>query len=213
MKKKTHFSLSLTVKGENGRTRPLLSHPLYLSATSTQALQRGGEHAFDQVLELYKNAQLNEEKVRCLSVLGATMVEHQAQAALDMLLDATTRTQDLVSLAYSVCTNHLWRRLAWQFLQQNYDDLAARYGGGRGVHWGSFLGTFVEHFNEEAVVEEVVAFFASKSLGSAARSIAQAVEKVRARAAWLAATDLPASIRFLTANFVIARDHQERGKH
>lgn len=53
-----------------------------------------------------------------------------------------------------------------------------RYGGGRGVHWGSFLSTFVEHFNEEAVVEEVVAFFASKSLGSAARSIAQAVEKV-----------------------------------
>ena len=39
------------------------------------------------------------------------------------------------------------------------------------------------------------------------------MSQVRARAAWLAATDLPASIRFLTANFVIARDHQERGKH
>ena len=75
------------------------------------------------------------------------------------------------------------RQLAWQFVQDNWDEFDRRYGdGGFGLmRLVSVCGNFVD----AAKIDEVEAFFANHPAPAGERTIRQSLEKIRLNSKWL----------------------------
>lgn len=143
------------------------------------------EKTYEDVLNLYRKADLQEEKIRCLQALGASQDSSLLKRTLAFSLSSEVRSQDTVHAILPLAANRHGRELAWQFLQENWAEFDRRYGN------GSFLLRYLissctEDFASEEKAQEVAAFFENHPAPAARRTIQQSLERIRSNAAWLA---------------------------
>ena len=147
------------------------------------AAQAGDETTYDQLWELEREAELQEEKIRLLVSLSRFSQPELLQETLHRTLTDDVRSQDTISVITAVGSNLKGRHLAWQFVKDNWEEFDRRYGtGGFGImRLVSVCGNFVD----AAKIDEVEAFFAEHPAPAAERTIRQALERVRLNAKWL----------------------------
>ena len=145
--------------------------------------QDGDQDTFDTLLQLEKQAQLQEEKMRFLRALTRFQSRDLLKKTLELSLTPTVRSQDTVSLIISVAANLRGRDIAWEFVKDNWQELNRRYGAGGFaiMHLVSFIGRFTT-LDHAADVEE---FFSRNPTPSASRTIQQSLERIRLNAKWL----------------------------
>ncbi|KAL6058582.1 Aminopeptidase [Balamuthia mandrillaris] len=159
-------------------------HPDLHSTVYNTVVKHGGEKEWEAVLRLYREADMHEERLRCMSALGSALDESLLLRALEFSLSDEVRSQDTFRMIASVGMNPKGSELAWRFVQEHYKELEQRYHG-HFLLLGRIISGAIANFASEEKAQEVEAFFADKNLEGVERTLQQAVEKIRGRAAWL----------------------------
>lgn len=147
------------------------------------AAKSGGRSEYDAMWQLRADTPLQEEKVRFL--YGLTSFEDRAllEETLNRSLGDEVRVHDTVSVITLVAGNTIGRDLAWQFLKDNWAELDRRYGEG-GFAIMRLVG-IASAFTALEMHDDVERFFTDNPAPGAARTISQALERIRLNAAWL----------------------------
>jgi puromycin-sensitive aminopeptidase len=146
------------------------------------AVAHGGVLAYEAILELYEIAELHEEKVRCLRVLGKTPDPLLLERTMDFAFSDAVRGQDVFLVVSGVATNPAGTQLVWDYLQKNWNTIVSRFGG---TFLISRLVQCTAYFASESKADEVEQFFTKNKAPGAERAVSQSVEKIRSNAAWL----------------------------
>ena len=145
--------------------------------------QAGDRSTYDQLWELEKNSNLQEEKIRLLMAVTRFTQPELLQESLERSLSADVRSQDTISVVTGVASNLRGRELAWEFVKGNWPEFDRRYGGGG---FGLMrLVSICGNFNDEEKLAEVENFFQEHPAPAAERTIRQALERVRLNIKWL----------------------------
>eukprot|EP00871_Galdieria_phlegrea_P002558 jgi/Galph1/3302/GphlegSOOS_G1969.1 len=152
------------------------------SVVMAAAISQGGREEFEQVKSIFESATLNEEKVRCLQVMGMTPDTTIVKDALEWGWNHV-RYQDFIYLVSSVATNPKCSLLIWEYLKEKWSHLYERYGKGNFM-LTNFVSVCTRSLNTEDQAKEVEAFFKDKSVEGCERTIRQSIERIRISAAW-----------------------------
>ncbi|XP_070156779.1 puromycin-sensitive aminopeptidase [Polyergus mexicanus] len=156
-----------------------LRSPVYRAVLSV-----GDANAYETMIKLYKDADLQEEKERILRALGAMKDQALLRKVLDFAMSEDVRAQDTVFAIMSVGLSYKGRLMAWNFFKEKWKTLLDRYEG------GFLLARLVKFTTENFVTEEqakdVESFFESHPTPGTERTVQQCVESIRLNAAWLA---------------------------
>ncbi len=158
---------------------PDLRFPVY-----RLVVEFGDVDQYESVLELFRKADLHEEKLRCLRALGYSRRVDLLGRTLDLSLSDEVRPQDTPLAVASVAFNNRGRELAWQFLQRHRSDFDRRYGKG-GFLLARIISSTTENFTSEGKGKEVEEYFREHPVPAADRTIRQSLERIRSNALWL----------------------------
>ena len=146
-------------------------------------MSRADRKTYDQMLRLYREADLHEEKDRISRSLGATRNPDLIQDILSFAISDEVRNQDTVFVIISVAMSGPGRAAAWQFWKTHHKDLTQRYDGGGLVT--RLIKYITENFASEEMAAEVEAFFQDTTIPGCERTVQQSLETIRLNAAWL----------------------------
>ena len=158
-------------------------HPDVRGLVFSLAAQGGEQQTYDQLWELERQTDLQEEKIRLLLSLARFTQPELLQETLRRALTDDVRSQDTITVITAVAGNLKGRHLAWQFVQDEWAEFDRRYGaGGFGLmRLVSVCGNFVE----AEKIPEVEAFFEEHPAPAGERTIRQALERIRLNSHWL----------------------------
>ncbi len=154
------------------------------AAVYAQVVQSRGTEGYEAVLRVYREAELHEEKNRCLRALGCGTDPDLLLRALEFSLSGEVRGQDTPLAVAGVATNPLGRELAWDFLREKWAEFDRRYGQG-GFIIARIVSITTEDFTTLEKAREVEDFFESHPAPAAARTVRQSLERIRSNALWL----------------------------
>ncbi|XP_050738577.1 puromycin-sensitive aminopeptidase-like isoform X2 [Eriocheir sinensis] len=155
-----------------------LRSPVYKTVVS-----QADEKTYEQMLKLYREADLHEEKDRISRSLGATRDPNLIQRVLQFAMSSEVRNQDTIFVIISVAMTAPGRSAAWAFFKKNHQELLDRYEGGYLVT--RLIRYITENFASEEMASEVENFFRDKQIPGTERTVQQSLETIRLNAAWL----------------------------
>nr|QBI71870.1 puromycin-sensitive aminopeptidase [Plutella xylostella] len=190
-----------TIREAKARFEKHLSGECPLAADLRSAVYRavlGDADAatFQRFLQLYRAADLHEEKDRVSRALGAVKDPALLTKVLEFAISDEVRSQDTVFVIVSVALSRDGRDLAWQFFKEHWQEFMDRYQGG--FLLARLVKSTTENFASEAAAQEIEQFFAAHHSPGTERSVQQALETVRLNAAWLR-RDLASTTAYLQA--------------
>jgi puromycin-sensitive aminopeptidase len=144
----------------------------------------GGDEEYEDLLNVYNQTDLQEEKVRCLRAMGQFRNMEVISRALAFGMTKEVRAQDTHYLIASVGVNPSAGDAAWKFMRENWNEFDRRYGEGGMKMLSRFIQPATERFASEERAQEVEEFFRQHLAPSASRAIAQSLERTRTNAAW-----------------------------
>ncbi len=162
---------------------PASLHPDLKNVVFTLAARQADRSVYDTLWALEREASLSEEKVRLLSALTVPKRENLLRETLERSLSDEVRPQDAVTVLVGVGSNRYGRDHAWEFIEENWEELTRRYSKA-GFLLRALVGVS-EGFTTVNRAEEVEAFFRSHPTPAAQRKIQQSLERIRLNAKWL----------------------------
>ncbi len=147
------------------------------------AARRGDRSVYDKLWDLEQTAALNEEKARFLRAVAHPMSESLLQETLERAMTEEVRSQDAILVIADVGDNRYGRDLAWEFVQDNWEELHRRYG--KTGHLLRRMIGVTESFTTLERAGEVEEFFRTHPAPAAKMKVQQALERLRLNAKWL----------------------------
>jgi len=171
---------------ETKETKGAAVPPDLRSSVYVAVAKEKGREGWLQLRALYTATDSAEEAARLLSALGRSKDEQTLKEALTWALDSgEVRDQDVPTLVASLCRSKVGRDLVWSHVQSNWAALNKRFGNGAHLLI-SILHSVVVGYETEEMAVKFEDFFAKNPCKVAERSLKQAVEKIRSKAARLA---------------------------
>ena len=87
----------------------------------------GTRQTFNQMKNLYRNAELAEEKNRILHALGYSQEPNVVAQVLEFALSVEVPPQDSIVTLSSVASNRYSYKQAWTFFANNIEKITKRY--------------------------------------------------------------------------------------
>lgn len=150
----------------------------------SQVVESRGADGYEAVLRIYREAELHEEKNRCLGALGSSAEPDLLRRTLEFSLSDEVRGQDTPAALAGVVMNPLGRDLAWDFLREKWTEFDSRYGQG-GFIIAHIVSNTTENFTTLEKAGEVESFFEAHPVPAATRTVRQSLERIRSNALWL----------------------------
>ena len=145
----------------------------------------GDRSTYDDMWKLRNEAALQEEKSRILYGLTSFTQPELLEETLNRSLTDEIRMHETVSLITMVSSNNVGRKLAWQFVKDNWSELDKRYGEG-GFALMRLVG-ITSQFTDLEMRADVDRFFTDHPTPGAERTISQSLERISLNNAWLKA--------------------------
>ncbi|XP_065045657.1 aminopeptidase M1-B-like [Musa acuminata AAA Group] len=145
--------------------------------------------AYESLLEIYRQTDESEEKVRILSCLTSCPDPDIILESLNFLLSSEVRNQDAV---YGLGVSREGHETAWRWFKENWDLIEKTWPSG--FLLSSFIVAIVTQFGTAEKAAEVEEFFVSRSKPAFARTLNQSLERVRINARWIEYTRKEASL-------------------
>ncbi len=145
--------------------------------------QYGGKAEFALLLQMYNTVTLSEEKNRIGVALASFKDEVLLKKVLDFSLSLEVRSQDTWRIIGTVLTNTCGRELGWKFLKQKWPVFLERYGAQKDLAY--IISPLGSHVTNRAA-DDIEKFFKKNPTPGAERALQQALERIRAKAAWRA---------------------------
>ncbi|RWS03629.1 Puromycin-sensitive aminopeptidase-like protein [Dinothrombium tinctorium] len=173
--------------------------PADLRATVYRAVAANcDDETYETLFSLYRKSDLQEEKNRIAQSMGAAKDASRIKRVLQFSISDEVRTQDSVHVIICVALNKYGRDAAWQFFQDNYEELHSRYESGFLI--SALVKYCTQNFATEEKAKEVENFFAKHPVPAAARAIKQSLESIRLKADWLSRDLINIQSYLLSAN-------------
>ncbi|XP_068751963.1 puromycin-sensitive aminopeptidase-like [Montipora capricornis] len=153
------------------------------SAVYGTVLRHGDAATLDAMMKLFREADLHEEKVRLMRTMGAVSQPELIKKVLEFSLSSEVRSQDTVSVIAGVTGSLTGRKLAWQFVQDHWNELYNRYAGGQ--LFSRLIQVTTNSFASEENIKEIQEFFSKHAVPNAERTVQQSLENIRLNVAWL----------------------------
>jgi len=178
-----------TIQEAKNRFKQVLAGKLEMSADLRALVYKltvahGGHEEFDQVIDIYRKADLHEEKLRALRALGSSDRHDLIARALDFVMTSEVRTQDFFIGLHPLTQTAPGRVAAWKFLQDRWADIEKALGDAAGL-LDRTIGYTTSTFASDERADEIEKFFRERPVPSAERTIRQSLEAVRANSRWL----------------------------
>jgi puromycin-sensitive aminopeptidase len=162
---------------------PARLHPDLRAVVLALVGQEGERKTYETLWSLEKKADLQEEKMRFLGALARFRQRELLQETLERTLNpADVRPQDTVAVVGAVAANRYGRDLSWEFIKKHWTEIDRRYSRTFGL---MRLVATTGSFTTLEKAQEVEEFFRAHPAPSAARTLQQALERIRLNAAWL----------------------------
>ena len=142
----------------------------------------GDASTHSQLLKLFRDDELHEEKDRISRAMGACKNIEVLTKVLDFAISEDVRNQDTPFVIASVGNNAKGRDLAWEFVKSNHKLFYDRYKSG--MLMTRLCQRTTQNFNTIDKAKEVEEFFNTHP-NPAERTIRQSIESIRLNAAWL----------------------------
>jgi len=142
----------------------------------------GGQKEFDELVKMYKEEENQQEKDRLGRSLGLFKQKTILQKALEFAISKDVRFQNTLGIISAVWGNPEGRYLAWEFIKKNWKMLKERYAGG---HYFTRVFGPAGEFTRVSDAKDIGAHVKKNPTPEAARTIAQALERIYANAEWL----------------------------
>uniref|UniRef100_A0A8C6T860 Aminopeptidase n=1 Tax=Neogobius melanostomus TaxID=47308 RepID=A0A8C6T860_9GOBI len=138
------------------------------------------------LLNLYANASYDSEKRKILKGLASTQDPHQIVWILkEGLSGHIVQTQEMPLVIDTVCKGFAGYLFAWDFIQENWDQLIEKFPVGSFAIQRIIKST-TSQFSTKAHLAQVQSFFSSlKERGSSMRSVQEAVETIKLNQRWM----------------------------
>lgn len=149
----------------------------------TLVAEHGEMVEFQQMIRMYREAALNEEKNRIGRALGHFPDEKILAETLKFSISKDVRSQDTFGVLNSAWSSPQGKELAWDFIRAHWKLFLERYGQG-----GHLLPRVIgpaASFHEPSRAREVETFFRTHEAPGAERTIKQVLERIRSNADWL----------------------------
>ena len=155
-------------------------------AVFASALRQGGAEELDQLKKLYAAADSSLEESLLLGAMGASKDPALIEAALAFNMTEAVRKQDGAAIVGAAAGSRAGKRVVWDWVRANWEAVEAKFGGG-GVSSGltRIIGASCSGLASEEDAAAIEAFYGPKKIAGAERTVSQAAEAVRARAARL----------------------------
>ncbi|KAL5248988.1 hypothetical protein ACHWQZ_G018001 [Mnemiopsis leidyi] len=144
----------------------------------------GGGDEYEELLKLFKNTDLHEERDRIQRVLGCGPDAELRGKTLDFALSDAVRSNDTPFVIAGVAKAG-WegREQTWAFVKNNYPIFLERYAGG--FLFQRLVQTTCASFVDMDKYKDVEKFFSENKAPSAERAIKQSLEGIKLRCSWL----------------------------
>lgn len=159
-------------------------HPNIRGGVFGIVLQNGGEAEYDAILNEYHTAKQSDERNTALRSLGRARDPKLVQRTIDLALGDDVRTQDIFMPISGLRTHPAGIDALWGMMTSNWDSLVKRLPPGLSM-LGSVVQLCTSGFTSEAKAKEVEAFFKDKSTKGFDQGLAQSLDAIRAKAAWV----------------------------
>lgn len=148
------------------------------------AARTGNAATYQSLLELYRTAYSQEQKMRYIWALGSFPQAALLTKTLGMCLSGAVRMQDVTGVLASCASTN--RGITWQFMKDNW---AALYAMLQGDKWSVryMVSGVVPLFLTVEELQDAESFFAEHPVPEAERALAQAFETARKNITWIAA--------------------------
>jgi len=147
-------------------------------------IKNGGTEEYEAVLNIYKTAELHEEKIRALRALGLAKDAALTKRTLEFGLSPDVRSQDVFYVIASTASFPEGRQATWDFIRANWATFDSKFGEG-GFLLPRIISLTCSDFTSEEKAVEVEQFFKEHPCPAADRTIKQALESIRAGTKWL----------------------------
>jgi len=128
--------------GYRSKAKPDVVDPQLIGLVLATAVQVGGSAFFEHLLGLLESSSDATTRIRLLAALGQAETPELSERALDLVLDPRVRVNEIGSVLGEQFQNPRTRERAWQWLTDNFDAFAARFGraqvGGSPLNAASF---------------------------------------------------------------------------
>jgi len=146
------------------------------------AAQYGGLREHRELVRRYRESELQEEKDRLGGALAAFRRPELLRKSLGFFLSDAVRAQDAPYLLAAAWRNPAGVRLTWEFIKKNWREFERRYTDG---HLLARMMEAAGYMTRSKDARDLRNFFKKHPLPAARRTLAQAEEEIRSRAAWL----------------------------
>jgi len=144
----------------------------------------GSSTDWEAALNIFRTAEMSEEKVRILRALGHSKHQDLIIRTLDLSLTDEVRAQDMFFVTGNAGASTLGRELTWKFLQQKWSDFERRLGESQFL-LSRIISYATKDFTDPEKAKEIEKFFTEHKVPSAERTVKQSIESILANSKWL----------------------------
>ena len=141
----------------------------------------GGDVEYKKFMQLYERTFFQEEKDRILRALCAFQDKKLLNKTLDFSLSKQAKSQDLLKTISFVWANPWGRKIAFDYLKNNWSTILEKFEGG---HLFSRFVMPAGNFVTKEEAREVEKFFKKNFVPGIERTVAQVLEQIRSNAVW-----------------------------
>lgn len=145
--------------------------------------KNGGEDEYNKMMSLYDKETMSEEKNRLAIGLCKFKQKELISRTLEFIFSPKVRSQDAPILMIAIGANNSAHDTAWEFLKKNWKTVYERYKDGHFL-MGRFVSGVANDFKTEEKAKDIEFFFKKNPAPAIARTVAQSVEQIRAKAFW-----------------------------
>ncbi|KAA1467279.1 leucyl aminopeptidase [Dentipellis sp. KUC8613] len=149
--------------------------------TFRTAVRYGGKAEHDVVVGFFENPKTPSMRTAAIRALGAPQDDALVNATLELVPKA--RDQDVVYFLAGLSANYKARRKVLQWFEDSFDIIYKRFEGNFTLKY--LLMVLLSGLSTSQDVKRVEAFFKGKDTSKYNQSLAQGIDSIKAKAAWI----------------------------
>lgn len=159
-------------------------HPNLRASVFNSIASNGGEKEYEELISIYNKPQSEDEKIAALRSLGRFQDEKLLVKVLDLLLDGTVRAQDCYIPMQGMRAHKVGIETLYGWVTKHWDVLTKLLPPGLSM-LGSVVQLATTGFCTQKQYDTVEAFFKDKDTKGYNQSLAQSLETIKNKTAWV----------------------------
>ena len=159
-------------------------HPNIRGSVFSMALKYGGVEEYDKIMEFYRTSNNSDERNTALRCLGRARDPILIQKTLDLLFSGEVKDQDVYMPVSGLRSHPEGIEAMFKFMTENWERLTQKLPPALSM-LGTMVNIFTSSFTKQEQLEQVKAFFKERSTAGFEMSLAQSLDSIRSKIAWV----------------------------